>query len=144
MPNKSNIVEEDVGLPLSPDPVQHGRTSGVSASSSGTKFLGNYQNSERAGTPGGERDRRSVRRSCGLPELTAQWGDTAAAIAEETEKLKREYEYKIATMQQRHAQLERDLDDARAEAQSRANDGKRARDLEDEVRGHRKVRGCLR
>ena len=125
VPNKSTLVEEDVGLPASPDPrdvdpengagarsngidrdfsdkVSMGRAS--EASSIGTKFFGGYGHSN---------DRRSVRLQIpfrGEANLPFPQMDL-----EDVGKIRSDYEYKIATMQQRQATLEREVEDLRAE-----------------------------
>ena len=59
--------------------------------------------------------------------------------AEEEEKIRREYEYKIATMQNRIAGLERDLEDAGHKERSNADGNARAAQLEQELNEFRKV-----
>lgn len=58
---------------------------------------------------------------------------------EEEEKIRREYEYKIATMQNRIAGLERDLEDAGEKGRSNADGNARAAQLEQELNEFRKV-----
>lgn len=59
--------------------------------------------------------------------------------AEEEEKIRREYEYKIATMQNRIAGLERDLEDADAKGRNNADGNARATRLEQELNEFRRV-----
>jgi hypothetical protein len=58
---------------------------------------------------------------------------------EEEEKIRREYEYKIATMQNKIAGLERDLADAGEKGRSNAEGNARAAQLEQELNEFRKV-----
>lgn len=60
--------------------------------------------------------------------------------SEEEEKIRREYEYKIATMQNRIASLERDLEDAGEVGRSNADGSARANQLEQELNEFRRVR----
>lgn len=60
---------------------------------------------------------------------------------EEEQRLRREYEYKIATMQNRIAGLERDLEDAGEKERRNADGNARAGQLEQELNEFRKV--CL-
>ena len=59
---------------------------------------------------------------------------------EEEEKIRREYEYKIATMQNRITGLERDLEDADEKGRNNADGNARAAQLEQELSEFRKVR----
>ena len=58
---------------------------------------------------------------------------------EEEEKIRREYEYKIATMQNRIAGLERDLEDADEKGRDNADGNARAAQLEQELNEFRKA-----
>jgi len=58
---------------------------------------------------------------------------------EEEERIRREYEYKIATMQNKIAGLERDLEDAGEKGRSNANGNARAAQLEQELNEFRMV-----
>jgi len=62
---------------------------------------------------------------------------------EEEEKIRREYEYKIATMQNKIAGLERDLEDADERGRSNAGGNARAAQLEQELNEFRKVGSVL-
>lgn len=59
---------------------------------------------------------------------------------EEEEKIRREYEYKIATMQNKIAGLERNLEDADGKSRSNADGNARAAQLEQELNEFKKVR----
>ena len=63
--------------------------------------------------------------------------------AEEEEKIRREYEYKIATMQSRITGLERDLEDAGEKGRINAGGNARASQLEQELNEFRKVHSIL-
>ena len=60
--------------------------------------------------------------------------------AEDQEKIRRDYEYKIATMQTKISSLERDLEDTREREQKASESEKRVRMLEDELEEMRRVR----
>ena len=62
---------------------------------------------------------------------------------EEEEKIRREYEYKIATMQNKIAGLERDLEDAGEKGRINADGNARAAQLEQELNEFRNVRLTL-
>ena len=62
---------------------------------------------------------------------------------EEEERIRREYEYKIATMQNKIAGLERDLVDAGEKGRSNADGNARAAQLEQELNEFRRVRPTL-
>lgn len=122
------------------DKISLGRAS--EASSIGTRFLGNYASGapSASGNEGGRRS-VSVLSSPSLFRVTQsdymvrenQWED------EEMEKMRSDYEYKIATMQKKITNLENDLADVREEARSKEADAERARDLEDDLKNLRKV-----
>lgn len=63
---------------------------------------------------------------------------------EEEEKIRREYEYKIATMQNKIAGLERDLEDAGEKGRINTDGNARAAQLEQELNEFRQVRFGLR
>lgn len=62
---------------------------------------------------------------------------------EEEEKIRREYEYKIATMQNKIAGLERDLEDAGEKSRSNADGNARAALMEQELNEFKRVRLAL-
>ena len=59
---------------------------------------------------------------------------------EDSEKIRSEYEYKVATMQTRIAKLERDLEDAHLREEKWAESDERARGMEAELEELRQVR----
>ena len=64
---------------------------------------------------------------------------TGGAGGEEGEKIRREYEFRIATMQTRITGLERDLEDAQLREQKWAESEERVRTMEDELEELRRV-----
>ncbi|KAL1681811.1 hypothetical protein EV122DRAFT_260348 [Schizophyllum commune] len=56
-----------------------------------------------------------------------------ASVADDTEKMKRDYEYKIATMQSQMSSMQRDLDSAGARERRRGDDDEKVRQLEDQL-----------
>ncbi|KAL1742355.1 hypothetical protein HDZ31DRAFT_43446 [Schizophyllum fasciatum] len=56
-----------------------------------------------------------------------------SSVADDTEKMRRDYEYKIATMQSQMSNMQRDLDSAGAREQRRGADDDRVRQLEDQL-----------
>ena len=66
------------------------------------------------------------------------------SVAGEDERMRRDYEFKIATMQSRIAGLERDLEDAQERGRKWAESEERARAMEDEIVQLRRVSvGCV-
>ena len=61
----------------------------------------------------------------------------------EDERMRRDYEFKIATMQSRIAGLERDLEDAQERGRKWAESEERARAMEDEIVQLRRVSSWL-
>lgn len=66
-----------------------------------------------------------------------------ATVPEEQEKLRREYEYKIATMQSQITTLQRDLGDNAEHEKKRRESESRVRQLEEELGSMRQVRSLL-
>lgn len=71
------------------------------------------------------------------------YGGRASVGAEDQERIRRDYEYKIATMQTKIATLERDLEDARVREQKASESENRVRTLEDELDELRRVSSSL-
>ena len=146
IPNKSTLVEEEVGLPatksipsgsrdpsspppngrsgilsvLSEDdePNPNGRSNGTygrasEASSIATKFIGGY-GSDRSGAAGPSND--------------------------EVEKIKSDYEYRLATLQQKLSTMEQSLEES---DRDRTRDQNRIRDLTGDLRARGQVCQCL-
>lgn len=67
------------------------------------------------------------------------FGGRSSVGAEDQERVRRDYEYKIATMQTRIASLERDLEDVKEREQKASESEKRVRVLEDELDELRRV-----
>ena len=67
-------------------------------------------------------------------------GGGRASVAGEDERVRREYEYKIATMQTRITGLERDLQDAHDREQKWMEGEQRVRAMEQELDELRRVR----
>ena len=65
------------------------------------------------------------------------------SVAGEDERMRRDYEFKIATMQSRIAGLERDLEDAQERGRKWAESEERARAMEDEIVQLRRVSSWL-
>lgn len=66
-------------------------------------------------------------------------GGRASVAAEESERMRRDYEYKIATLQSRVATLEREVEDSREREQKWAEGEARVRAVEEELRDLRQV-----
>lgn len=67
------------------------------------------------------------------------YGGRTSVAGEDQERIKRDYEYKIATMQTRITSLERDLEDARDREMKASENDKRVMILEDELDTLRQV-----
>lgn len=75
-------------------------------------------------------------RSAGARALSGR----ASVAGEENEKIRRDYEYRVATMQKRITGLERDLEDAQLREQKWAESEERVRMMEEELEELRTVR----
>lgn len=71
-------------------------------------------------------------------------GGRASVPGEEGERIRRDYEFKVATMQSRITNLERDLEDAQAREQKWGESEERVRMMEEELEQLRMVRVCPR
>jgi hypothetical protein len=160
IPNKSTIAEEEIEVPYGRQirdssstamlddgdrdrntdgeqelPLMVGGLNGLSAR---LKHVDEEDNPPiRAGVPSGGEDyfeRMSYGRTSVASDRSA-----SKVPGEEEEKIRREYEYKIATMQNRIAGLERDLEDASEKGRSNADGNARAALLEQELNEFRKV-----
>ncbi len=69
----------------------------------------------------------------------SQMRDGRTSVASETEKMRSEYEYKIATMQLQISNLQRDLSNATEGERLHRENEKRANQLEEELAGFRQV-----
>jgi len=80
-------------------------------------------------------------RSTGATGITSRMATGRASVTEDQEKMRRDYEYKIATMQTQITNLQRDLGDA-GERDRKWQDGEaRVRQMEEELVGLRRVSG---
>lgn len=70
-------------------------------------------------------------------------GGRSSVGGEEQERMRRDYEYKIATMQSRLSGLERELEDVRQREQKWSEGEERVRAVEEELRDLRQVRQSL-
>jgi len=72
-------------------------------------------------------------------DATSQMRDDRTSVAGETEKMRSEYEYKIATMQLQISNLQRDLSNATEGERLHRENEKRVKQLEEELAGFRQV-----
>ena len=80
-------------------------------------------------------DKMSFGRASVTSDRSAGRGGRTSVNGEEHEKIRREYEFRIATMQARITGLERELEDAHSRDADRAHSEDRVRRLEDELLG---------
>lgn len=160
IPNKSTIAEEEIEVPYSRQIRDSSSTAmlddgdrdrhtdgeqeqslslgGLNGLSARLKQVGEEDNSPmRTGVPSGGEDYFD-RMSYGRTSVASD-RSTSKVTGEEEEKIRREYEYKVATMQNRIAGLERDLEDAGEKGRSNADGNARAAQLEQELYEFRTV-----
>lgn len=169
IPNKSTIAEEEIEVPYGrevrdsgstardrereraprisradedrsdygeDEPEEGSRPGGLAALSARLQAVGDED--EEAGRSGEDYfDKMSIGRTSAASERSFARGGRNSAGAEE--ELRREYEYKIATMQQRITGLEREVEESREKERAWAKGEERVRAIEDELRELRHV-----
>ena len=161
IPNKSTIAEEEIEVPYGRQIRDSSSTAMMDDGDRDRNTDGEQELSPMVGGLNGlsarlkqvdEEDSHPVR--SGAPSSGEEYFDrmsygrasvasdrSAAKVAgEEEERIRREYEYKIATMQNRITGLERDLEDAGEKERNNTDGNARAAQLEQELDEFRKVR----
>lgn len=121
---------------------ENGRPGGLAALSARLQAVGDED--EEAGRSGEDYfDKVSMGRTSAASDRSYARGGRNSVGAEE--ELRREYEYKIATMQQRITGLEREVEESREKERAWAKGEERVRAVEDELRElrHVGVNGCV-
>ncbi|KAF9648389.1 hypothetical protein BDM02DRAFT_3082236, partial [Thelephora ganbajun] len=159
IPNKSTIAEEEIEVPYGRQTRDSSSTAMLDDGDRDRHTDGEQESSPMVGGLNGlsarlkqvdEEDNSPLRN--GVPSTgedyfdRMSYGRTSVASdrsaskipGEEEEKIRREYEYKIATMQNKIAGLERDLEDADEKGRNNADGNVRAAQLEQELNEFRK------
>ena len=160
IPNKSTIAEEEIEVPYGRQIRDSTSTAMLDDGDRDRNTDGEQESSPMVGGLNGlsarlkqvdDGDSSPMRN--GVPSTGEDYFDRAAfgrtSVAsdrsasripgEEEERIRREYEYKIATMQNKIAGLERDLEDAGEKGRNNADGNARAAQLEQELNEFRKV-----
>ena len=146
IPNKSTIAEEDIEVP-------YGRSESTPEDGDGEadeveSGLGSLARrlAQDPDTDGGARsddyyDKISFGRASVASDRSARvvGGRASAAPNEDGEKMRRDYEFRIATMQSRIASLEREIEDSDVRALQHEQSDQRIRQLEDDLDKFRRV-----
>lgn len=150
IPNKSTIAEEDIEVP-------YGRSESAPEDGDGEADeveggLGALARRliQDPDTDGGGRsdeyyDKMSFGRTSVASDRSARLGGGRASAApnEDNEKIRREYEFRIATMQSRITGLEREIEDGDVRARQLVQSDQRVQQLEDELDMFRRVCSIL-
>jgi hypothetical protein len=142
IPNKSTIAEEDIEVP-------YGRSESVPEDGEPDEVEGGLGGLARRlaqdpDTDGGARsddyyDKISFGRISVASDRSARGGRASAAPNEDGEKMRRDYEFRIATMQSRIASLEREVEDGDVRTHQLKLSDQRIKQLEDDLDKFRRV-----
>ncbi len=144
IPNKSTIAEEDIEVP-------YGRSESVPEDGDGEPDeveggLGGLARrlAQDPDTDGGARsddyyDKISFGRASVASDRSARGGRASAAPNDDGEKMRRDYEFRIATMQSRIASLEREIGDGDVRTRQLELSDQRIKQLEDDLDKFRRV-----
>ena len=142
IPNKSTIAEEDIEVP-------YGRSESAPEDGEPDEVEGGLGGLARRlaqdpDTDGGARsddyyDKISFGRISVASDRSARGGRASAAPHEDGEKMRRDYEFRIATMQKRIASLEREIEDGDVRTRQLELSDQRIRQLEDDLDKFRRV-----
>jgi len=144
IPNKSTIAEEDIEVP-------YGRSESAPEDGDGEADeveggLGSLAKrlAQDPDTDGGARsddyyDKISFGRTSVASDRSARGGRASAAPNDDGEKMRRDYEFRIARMQSRIASLEREIEDGDVRARQLEQSDQRIKQLEDDLDKFRRV-----
>lgn len=143
IPNKSTIAEEDIEVP-------YGRIESApedgDAETDEVDGLGGLARrlAQDPDTDGGARsddyyDKISFGRASVASDRSARGGRVSAAPNDDSEKMRRDYEFRIATMQSRIANLEREIEDGDVRTRQLELSDQRIKQLEDDLDKFRRV-----
>lgn len=140
IPNKSTIAEEDIEVPYgrsesAPEDVD-GETDEVEGGLSAlARRLGQDPDTDGGGRSDDYFDKISFGRASVASDRSARVGGgrVSAALNEDNEKMRRDYEFRIATMQSRITVLERAIEDGDLRGRQLEQSDQRVKQLEDEL-----------
>lgn len=147
IPNKSTIAEEDIEVPYgrseSAPEDGDGEPDEVEGGFGGLGGLARRL-AQDPDTDGGARsddyyDKISFGRISVASDRSARGGRVSAAPNEDSEKMRRDYEFRIATMQSRIAGLEREIEDGDVRTRQLELSDQRIKQLEDDLDKFRRV-----
>ncbi|KAA1470711.1 hypothetical protein DENSPDRAFT_836571 [Dentipellis sp. KUC8613] len=145
IPNKSTIAEEDIEVPYGRATRESGSTTGegegdgdeleggLGGLSGLSRRLGRDEDDGAARSGDDYFDKMSFGRASVNSDRSLKGGRASVGVGEEQEKIRREYEFRIATMQSRIAGLEREVEDAAEKERQWSGGEERVRHLEDEL-----------
>ena len=146
IPNKSTIAEEDIEVPYgrseSAPEDGDGETDEVEGGLSGlARRLGQDPDTDGGGRSDDYFDKMSFGRASVASDRSARAGGGrgSAALNEDHEKMRREYEFRIATMQSRISVLERAMEDGDLRERQLEQSDQRVKQLEEELDKFRRV-----
>ncbi|KAI0262608.1 hypothetical protein BC834DRAFT_925199 [Gloeopeniophorella convolvens] len=147
IPNKSTIAEEEIEVP-------YGRSESAPEDGDGetdelegglgalARRLGQDPDTDGGGRSGGDDyfDKMSFGRASVTSDRSAKGvgGRASVGVGEDGEKMRREYEFRIATMQSRIAGLERELEDTDVRTRQFEQSDQRVQQLEEELDNFRR------
>jgi protein SPA2 len=144
IPNKSTIAEEDIEVP-------YGRSESVPEDVDGeaddvegglgalARRLGQDPDTDGGARSDDYYDKISFGRTSAASDRSARGGRVSAAANEDGEKMRRDYEFRIATMQSRIASLEREIENGDVRARQLEQSDQRIKQLEDDLDKFRRV-----
>ncbi len=144
IPNKSTIAEEDIEVPYgrseSAPEDGDGETDEVEGGLSAlARRLGQEPDTDGGGRSDDYFDKISFGRASVASDRSARGGRVSAALHEDNEKMRREYEFRIATMQSRIAALERAIEDGDLRGRQLEQSEQRVKQLDEELDKFRRV-----
>jgi protein SPA2 len=146
IPNKSTIAEEDIEVP-------YGRSESAPEDGDGetdevegglgalARRLGQDPDTDGGARSDEYYDKMSFGRASVASDRSTRLagGRASAALNEDHERIRRDYEFRIATMQTRIAGLERELEDSDVRARQHEQSDRRVKQLEEELDKFRRV-----
>jgi hypothetical protein len=149
IPNKSTMAEEDIEVPYgrSESAPEDGEPDEVEGGLGGLGGLVRRL-AQDPDTDGGARsddyyDKISFGRASVASDRSARGGRASAAPNEDGEKMRRDYEFRIATMQSRIASLERGIEDGDVRTRQLELSDQRIKQLEDDLEKFRRVSSVI-
>jgi hypothetical protein len=143
IPNKSTMAEEDIEVPYGRESAPEDGDGEPDEVEGGLGGLARRL-AQDPDTDGGARsddyyDKISFGRASVASDRSGRGGRGSAAPNEDGEKMRRDYEFRIATMQSRIASLEREIDDGDIRTRQLELSDQRIKQLEDDLDKFRRV-----